>query len=200
MRSVYASMLALALTVLLCACVSRVPVWETVDDEVVCQMPRRPSTIVFAVPDGWASDVFSPDGLSRQYTAPDGSYEISATVFETSDPESAIRQLTGLDASRFDLIRTTRFSLPEYQFAWSAETDGGDRLYRAAMLCDEHYCYALCFSAPAAPARAMIAYRSLSLQASGSITTRRCKFSEIGQKTKLFGRGKNLFAFFEKNA
>lgn len=102
MRSVYASMLALALTVLLCACVSRVPVWETVDDEFVCQMPRRPSTIVFAVPDGWASDVFSPGGLSRQYTAPDGSYEISATVFETSDPESAIRQLTGLDASRFD--------------------------------------------------------------------------------------------------
>ena len=131
MRSVYASMLALALTVLLCACVSRVPVWETVDDEIVCQMPRRPSTIVFAVPDGWASDVFSPGGLSRQYTAPAGSYEISATVFETSDPESAIRQLT------------------EYQFAWSAETDGGDRLYRAAMLCDEHYCYALCFSAPA---------------------------------------------------
>ena len=149
MRSIHVSMLALALTVLLCACVSRVPVWETVDDEFVCQQPRHPSTIVFAVPDGWASDVFSPGGLSRQYTAPDGSYEISATVFETSDPESAIRQLTGLDASRFDLIRTTRFSLLEYQFAWSAETDDGDRLYRAAMLCDEHYCYALCFSAPA---------------------------------------------------
>ena len=63
--------------------------------------------------------------------------------------EMRLRQLTGLDADRFDLIRTTRFSLPEYQFAWSEETDGGDRLYRAAMLCDEHYCYALCFSAPA---------------------------------------------------
>lgn len=149
MRSIHVSMLALALTVLLCACVSRVPVWETVDDEFVCQMPRHPSTIVFAVPDGWASDVFSPDGLSRQYTAPDGSYEISATVFETSDHKDAIRQLTGLNADRFDLIRTTRFSLPEYQFAWSEETDGGDRLYRAAMLCDEQYCYALCFSAPA---------------------------------------------------
>ena len=132
MRSIHVSMLALALTVLLCACVSRVPVWETVDDEIVCQMPRRPSTIVFAVPDGWASDVFSPGGLSRQYTAPDGSYEISATVFETSDHKDAIRQLTGLNADRFDLIRTTRFSLPEYQFAWSAETDDGDRLYRAA--------------------------------------------------------------------
>lgn len=32
MRSMYVSMLALALTVLLCACVSNVPVWETVDD------------------------------------------------------------------------------------------------------------------------------------------------------------------------
>ena len=31
----------------------------------------------------------------------------------------------------------------------NAETDDGDRLYRAAMLCDEQYCYALCFSAPA---------------------------------------------------
>ncbi len=150
MRSVYASMLALALTVLLCACVSNVPVWETVDDAQVCQqILRRPSTIIFAVPDGAASEAFSPDDLSRIYTAPDGSYEISATVYETSDPNDAIRQLTGCDDAKLDIIRTTRFSLPEYQFAWSAETDAGDRLYRAAMLCDEHYCYALCFSAPA---------------------------------------------------
>ena len=150
MRSVYASMLALALTVLLCACVSNVPIWETVDDAMVCQQPlRRPSTIIFAVPDGATSEAFSPDDPSRVYTAPDGSYEITATVYETSDPKSAIRQLTGFDEDRLDIIRTTRFSLPEYQFAWSAETDGGDRLYRAAMICDEHYCYALCFSAPA---------------------------------------------------
>ena len=79
MRSIHVSMLALALTTLLCACVSRVPVWETVDDEFVCQQPRHPSTIVFAVPDGAISDVFSPDGLSRQYTAPDGSYELYLT-------------------------------------------------------------------------------------------------------------------------
>ena len=197
MRSIHVSMLALALTVLLCACVSRVPVWETVDDEFVCQMPRRPSTIVFAVPDGWASDVFSPDGLSRQYTAPDGSYEISATVFETSDPESAIRQLTGLDASRFDLIRTTRFSLPEYQFAWSAETDDGDRLYRAAMLCDEQYCYALCFSAPAGSGTSYDSIQESVFASFGLYYDETlCKFPEIGQKTKLFGACKNLFCVF----
>ena len=51
---------------------------------------------------------------------------------------------------------------------------------------------------PRAPARAMIAYRSLSLQASGSITTRRCKFPEIGQKTKLFGRAKICLRFLKK--
>ncbi len=150
MRSIYASMLALALTVLLCACVGSVPVWETVDDDQVCQAPlRRPSTIIFAVPDGAASEAFSPDDLRRVYTAPDGSYEISATVYETAEPTDAIRQLTGLDEARLEIIRTTRFSLPEYQFAWSAEAGGENRLYRAAMLCDEHYCYALCFSAPA---------------------------------------------------
>lgn len=61
MRSMYVSMLALALTVLLCACVSNVPVWETVDDAQVCQGESRlPSTIVFAVPDGAAVQTFSP--------------------------------------------------------------------------------------------------------------------------------------------
>ena len=149
MRSIYASMLALALTVLLCACVSNVPVWETVDDAQVCQKPRRPSTIIFAVPDDAAAEVFSPDGLSRLYTAADGSYEITATVLETSDPDEAIRRLTGFAEDRLEIIRTTRFSLPEYQFAWSAAASEGDRLYRATLLCDERYCYALCFSAPA---------------------------------------------------
>ena len=43
MRSIHVSMLALALTTLLCACVSRVPVWETVDDEFVCQ--HAPPTV-----------------------------------------------------------------------------------------------------------------------------------------------------------
>ena len=70
MRSMYVSMLALALTVLLCACVSNVPVWETVDDAQVCQGESRlPSTIVFAVPDGAAVQTFSASGAARRRTA-----------------------------------------------------------------------------------------------------------------------------------
>ena len=150
LRSMYVSMLALALTVLLCACVSNVPVWETVDDAQVCQGERRlPSTIVFAVPEGAAVQTFSASGAAQSCSAQDGSYEITATVLTEDDPESAIRALTGFDADRLQIVRTTRFSLPEYQFAWSAATGEGERLYRAAMLCDERYCYALCFSVPA---------------------------------------------------
>lgn len=60
MRSMYVSMLALALTVLLCACVSNVPVWETVDDAQVCQGESRlPSTIGLCRAGGRGSaDVF----------------------------------------------------------------------------------------------------------------------------------------------
>mgnify|MGYP004687672403 CR=1 FL=1 len=150
MRSIHVSMLALALTVLLCACVSDVPVWETVDDTLVCQrQDRRPSTIVFSVPEGAVLETFAQSGMSRLCASPDDAYEITATVFPTAEPEYAIRTLTGFDEAQLQIVRTTRFSLPEYQFAWSAATDEGERLYRAAMLCDERCCYALCFSVPA---------------------------------------------------
>ena len=92
---------------------------------------------------------FSASGAAQSCSAQDGSYEITATVLTEDDPENAIRALTGFDADRLQIVRTTRFSLPEYQFAWSAATGEGERLYRAAMLCDERYCYALCFSVPA---------------------------------------------------
>lgn len=150
MRSMYVSMLALALTVLLCACVSNVPVWETVDDAQVCRGRKPPAVNDCLCCAGWrAEQTFSASGAAQSCSAQDGSYEITATVLTEDDPESAIRALTGFDADRLQIVRTTRFSLPEYQFAWSAETGEGERLYRAAMLCDERYCYALCFSVPA---------------------------------------------------
>ena len=150
MRSVYASMLALAMTVLLCACVSNVPVWETVDDEVPLPVSAAdPSSIVFAAPDGAVRQTFADVGAPQVYTAPDGSYEITACVLSTTDVDAAIEQLTGFDAKRVEKVATTRFSLPAYAFAWSAAGDEGTRVYRAELLCDESFCYALCFSVPA---------------------------------------------------
>lgn len=150
MRSFPISMLALAMTALLCACVSNAPVWETVDDEQ--QLPasaRAPSAIVFAAPDGTVCQSFAEPGAPQVYTAPDGSYEITACVFAAADADAAIERLTGFDAERVEKVATTRFSLPAYDFAWSAAGDEGTRVYRAELLCDESFCYALCFSVPA---------------------------------------------------
>lgn len=101
MRSMYVSMLALALTVLLCACVSNVPVWETVDDAQVCQGESRlPSTIVFAVPEGAAVQTFSASGAAQSCSAQDGSYEITATVLTEDDrkvPSARSRASTRTD-------------------------------------------------------------------------------------------------------
>lgn len=150
MRSLYASMLALAMTVLLCACVSNAPVWETVDDELPLLVSGRgPSSIVFAAPDGAVRQTFADTGTPQVYAAPDGSYEITACVLAETDADAVIEQLTGFDAGRVDKVATTRFSLPAYDFAWSAAGDEGDRVYRAEVLFDEDYCYALCFSVPA---------------------------------------------------
>ena len=150
MRSFSASMLALAMTVLLCACVSNAPVWETVDDELPLPVSARaPSSIVFAAPDGTVCQSFADTGTPQVYAAPDGSYEITACVLPTADADAAIEQLTGFDAERVEKVATTRFSLPAYAFAWSAAGDEGTRVYRAELLCDESFCYALCFSVPA---------------------------------------------------
>ena len=181
MRSMYVSMLALALTVLLCACVSNVPVWETVDDAQVCQGESRlPSTIVFAVPDGAAVQTFSASGAAQSCSAQDGSYEITATVLTEDDPESAIRALTGFDADRLQIVRTTRFlcrNISSHGAPQQAKESGCTARRCSAMSGTATRC---AFPFPRAPAQAMIAYRNQSLQALGCIMM---KCSEIRRKT-----------------
>lgn len=149
MRSVFVSMLALVLCVLLCACLADLPAWETVDDEVLLPaQSRRASSIVFSVPEDAVCQSLSPDGADALYEAADGSYAIITSVSQQS-PETVMEALTGFCADDLSILTTTRFGLPEYQFVWSALDDEGERVYRAAMLCDELYCYTLCFSRPA---------------------------------------------------
>ena len=173
MRSMYVSMLALALTVLLCACVSNVPVWETVDDAQVCQGESRlPSTIVFAVPEGAAVQTFSASGAAQSCSAQDGSYEITATVLTEDDPESAIRALTGFDADSAFLCR----NISSHGAPQQAKESGCTARRCSAMSGTATRC---AFPFPRAPAQAMIAYRNQSLQALGCIMM---KCSEIRRK------------------
>lgn len=149
MRSFSLSLLAAFLTALLCACVSNIPAWEYVTDELAAPAARRlPSSIVFSVPEGAVCQNLSPDGADALYEAADASYEIMTCVSPQS-PAAAIEALTGFAPQELSILATTRFGLAEYQFVWSAAADEGERVYRAAMLCDDQYCYTLCFSRPA---------------------------------------------------
>ena len=151
MRSVFVSMLALALAVLLCACLSTEPVWETVDDDLVCAAPdpAKPYAITFCVPEDALEQTLSADTSARVYLGAGGGYEIVSDFLACAEPMDAVQQLTGFAPSQLELVTTTRFGMPEYQFAWSASGDEGARIYRAAILSDGSYCYTLCFSSAA---------------------------------------------------
>lgn len=153
MRSMFVSVLAALWTALLCACAANIPAWETVDDVLptAAEAPR-PSQIVFAAPEGTVCHVAMQDGAQTLYEAEDGSYEIMSCVYSATEPKDAIEALTGFPEDALELICTRRFGLPEYQLAWSAATDEGERVYRASIVCDEAYAYALCFSCPAGEA------------------------------------------------
>ena len=64
-------------------------------------------------------------------------------------PSGAIvRQLSGFDEQALHVYETTAGGRTVWQFAWYAGSDEGGRLYRAKVINDGAYCYALTFSAP----------------------------------------------------
>jgi len=126
------------------------PVWETVEDEMpavaVSSWLEDAYTVQFGIPEtvnlqeereGW-----------QVYGTEDGSLEIETRIFLTSGLESAVRTVSGFEAEELTILQTSRFGLPEYQFAWVAQTEQGSRLYRADLVLDETDCYAVICSRP----------------------------------------------------
>ena len=125
------------------------PVWETVDD----QQPQTPVAvwqeeafeIRTALPEG-AELVEETDGLSLYRVAETG-LEIEQRVFLAWDKAAAVRLLTGQEAETLTVLETTRFGLPQAQFAWY-DADAC-RLCRADLILDGMTGYALVCSLPA---------------------------------------------------
>lgn len=118
------------------------PVWETVDDTVevtVASWLDEAYSIEVGVPQAMTL-LDASDGCSI-YTNDDGSLEVETRTFLASDLDTAVQMLTGYRASDLNILQTRRFDLPEYQFAWVAQTEQGSRLYRADMVVDglDHY-------------------------------------------------------------
>lgn len=138
-------LLLFCLVLLLSGCGAAAPVWETVDDtlpaEPVGSWLEDAYTIVVDAPEG--TDLLASTDGCQLYGTASGDYEVETDVFLASSLDSAVRQLSGYDSDRLLIVETTRFSLPEYHFAWYTETEAGGRLYQADLVMDGTCCYAV---------------------------------------------------------
>lgn len=128
----------LLVILLLCGCGAERAVTETVCDEVqpASSWLRDAYAITFAVPDDAEALPVSPAENRRVYLQPDGLYEIETRVLLASDVGSAIRQVSGFDADDLDVVRLTRFSMPEYRFAWYRAAGESGMVCRADLFRD----------------------------------------------------------------
>lgn len=130
----------------LTGCTVSAPAWETVEDPLGRQtaMVRDGAyTMAFDVPTGAAACVVG-EGV-QVYAQREGDYVITAQMLYASGVDSVIRRLTGLEPEQVQLLKTRRFGMEEYQFAWYAPGDEGGRLMQAAVLMDDLHGYALTF-------------------------------------------------------
>ena len=126
------------------------PVWETVDDEIPgvedASWVDEAYTVQIGMPSGIALTE-ERDGW-QLYSTADGDLEVETRTFLASDLDSAVRMVSGFEAEELTILQTTRFDLPEYQFAWVAQTERGSRLYRADVVMNGTECYAVVCSRP----------------------------------------------------
>ena len=145
----FAVILFAVLILALGGCSAETVAWETVNDtiEVSAELSEPAYTITFEVPGDAVRQTFACAQNREVYEQADGDYEIVAEVLQNSSIESAAKTLSGFDSKHLILMRTTRFGMPEYQFAWYSLGENGGRLCRAAILVDDLDCYCLSFAA-----------------------------------------------------
>ncbi len=136
-----------AAMLLLCGCSKSAMTWETVNDTIEVSAPvKEPAyAITFDVPADTVKQTFACTRGREVYEQENGDYEIVSEVLQNCGIESAAKALTGFESRNLFMIRTTRFGMPEYQFAWYSLGEDGGRVCRAAVLDDGQDCYCLSF-------------------------------------------------------
>ena len=130
--------------------------WETVDDiqpqEPVEVWQREAYAITVSLPKD--AVLLRQEAGYSCYCAAETGLEVTTQVFLASDLDSALRQLTQLPADRLLVVQTTRFGLPEYQFAWYQPGEPG-QMCRADLVMDGMTCYAVICATPETAGDAM---------------------------------------------
>ena len=125
---------------LLAACGGEAAVTERVTDSVPASVAAGERySIAVAVPPEVQEDALRL-GAERVYRPEDGRYEIVTKSLLAECADSAVHQISGYAAKELSVLETTRFSMPEYRFAWY-EADGGDGWICRADLLQDGDCY-----------------------------------------------------------
>lgn len=138
----------LVLMMLLSGCAGAA--WETVEDINTAIPAASWQEAAYSIEIGIPSDLALQEQTAdwSLYATENGELEVETRRFLASDMKQAVKTLSGFSADRMTILQTTRFDLPEYQFAWLAQTEQGSRLYRADFVIDGMECYAVVCSRP----------------------------------------------------
>ncbi len=132
------------LLLFLTGCGMQVETWETVGDTIaVAETAVGDYDITVGLPEAALTD---QTGNCCRYETENLLVETS--TFQATDLNDAVRYLSGFEAEKLTILKTVRFDLPEYQFAWYCQTAEGGRLCRADLVMDGMTCYGVVCSFP----------------------------------------------------
>ena len=129
----------------LCGC-ARVP--ETAPVFVLQDVPvglNQPQPYTMYLPQTENLVEVARTGQNACWESSDGSCSVVTAVTGT-DPDAALRQLTGFDRSRIYPVEDTCCGMPRWRFSWTTRTEEGTYLCQGQILTDEHWCYCLAVS------------------------------------------------------
>ena len=132
----------LSILLFLTGCSIQTASWETVEDHAVAA-DQTLYGIAIGLPEMALTD--GTENFRRYETQ---NLQVDVSTFFASDFQDAIHRISGFSAEKLTVLQTSRFGLPEYQFAWYCQTEEGGRLCRADMVMDGMTCYAVVCSAP----------------------------------------------------
>lgn len=139
-RVVYLSLVLL----LMMGCSAKPVIYETVSDVMpVCAIADAPYEIEFTLPDD--ATVLTNNDAGCLYEAADGAYTIYTRVMVTDGLDAAVYTLSGFAQPQLRLDSTDD-GREACQFAWCSAGEQGQMVFRAKVLREGDYCYALCFS------------------------------------------------------
>ena len=142
-------MLLTLLAVLLTGCAGRAEPLETVNDTLPPVASEKPVfSIAVTLPPDVVEQTFSDEQSAHVYEQQDGAYEVVTEILYNTGVEQALRSVTGRTSEQLTVLKTERFSMPEYRTSWYTASDEGGRVNRASILFDGAACYCVSFSAP----------------------------------------------------